>query len=71
MTTAHATHMSRLRNELNVLTSRAESAFERAFDLRQAGAPTERVDAVMAEVQRLQEAARSLRERLQVQPTLH
>jgi hypothetical protein len=71
MTPACATDVSRLRNELNILTSKAEGAFERAFDLQQAGAPAERVDAVMAEVHRLQEAARRVREQLQAEPVLH
>jgi hypothetical protein len=46
----------------------AERAFERAFDLQQAGAPSDRVDAAMAEISRLEESARVLREQLGEQP---
>jgi hypothetical protein len=71
MTTACNADVSRLRTELKMLTGKAETAFERAFDLQQAGAPAERVDAALAEVTRLQEAARSLRERLHGDAVLH
>ena len=71
MTTAVSADMFRLRTELKMLTSKAESAIERAFDLQQAGAPSERVDAAMAEVTRLQDAARSLREQLHGDRVLH
>jgi hypothetical protein len=49
----------------------AERAFERAFDLQQAGAPSERVDAALAEVTRLQEMVRKLREQLPEPSVLH
>lgn len=65
-----AADVFRLRSLLSVTSRNAESAFERAFDLQQAGAPAERVDAAMAEMNRLQEAARQLRQRLGEQPTL-
>ncbi|MGE4239378.1 hypothetical protein [Ramlibacter sp.] len=63
--------MCRLRSQLAATSRHAESAFERAFDLQQAGAPADRVDAAMAEMTRLQEAVRSLQERLGQQPVLH
>jgi hypothetical protein len=54
-----------------MFSRRAESAFERAFDLQQAGAPAERVDAALAEVTRLQDMVRKLREQLPAPMTLH
>ena len=54
-----------------MIDSHAERAFERAFDLQQAGAPAERVEAAMAEIERLQASARRLREQLGEQPVLH
>jgi hypothetical protein len=71
MTTAQTADVFRLRTELTMLSRKAELAFEKAFDLQQAGAPSERVDAAMAEVTRLQEAARSVSERLQGERVLH
>ena len=66
-----ASDVSHLRMQLSATCKNAERAFERAFDLQQAGAPAERVDAAMAEMNRLNEAARQLRERLEAQPVLH
>lgn len=54
----------RVRSQLTSVSKEAERAFERAFDLQQAGAPTERVEAAMAEISRLQESARRLRDQL-------
>jgi gamma-glutamylcysteine synthetase len=74
MTTATATataDVSRLRSQLTLLSRHAESAFERAFDLQQSGAPAERVDAALAEVTRLQASVRELHERLGVDSVLH
>lgn len=65
------TDVARLRSQLAVYSQKAETAFERAFDLQQAGAPSERIDAALAEVTRLQETVRKLREQLPVSPTLH
>jgi hypothetical protein len=71
MTTASTVNVGHLRSQLTVTSRNAERAFERAFDLQQAGAPEDRVDAAMAEVSRLQEIARGLREQLGEQPVLH
>lgn len=71
MTTASTTDVARLRSRLTMYSKDAESAFERAFDLQQAGAPAERIDAALAEVARLQEAVRKLREQLPEEATLH
>lgn len=60
-----------LRSQLATISRSAEHAFERAFDLQQAGAPEERVEAAMAEIRRLQEMASRLREQLGEQPVLH
>lgn len=53
-----------LRNQLSVQSKNAEKAFERAFDLQQAGADAARVDAALAEVNRLQGVISELQERL-------
>ena len=71
MITESTIDVAHIRSQLTVLSRNAERAFERAFDLQQAGAPEERVDAAMAEVSRLQERARLLREQLGEQPVLH
>ena len=71
MTTASTIDVARLRSQLTTVSQRAETAFERAFDLQQAGAPAERIDAALAEVTRLQEAVRKLREQLPDTSTLH
>ena len=71
MTTESVADVGRLRAQLTTISRNADRAFERAFDLQQAGAPTERVEAAMAEISRLQESARRLREQLGEQPTLH
>lgn len=65
------TDVARLRSQLTMFSEKAESAFERAFDLQQAGAPAERIDAALAEVTRLQETVRKLREQLPATPMLH
>lgn len=70
MSTQSIADVGRLRSELAAISVQAERAFERAFDLQQAGAATERVDAVMADVKRLQDRERELREQLG-QQTLH
>ena len=62
MTTASTTDVAHIHSQLAMFSRRAESAFERAFDLQQAGAPAERVDAALAEVTRLQDMVRKLRE---------
>ena len=62
MTTASPTDVAYNHSQLAMFSRRAESAFERAFDLQQAGAPAERVDAALAEVTRLQDMVRKLRE---------
>lgn len=71
MTTVSILHAGHLRSQLTTISRNAERAFERAFDLQQAGASEERVDAAVAEVSRLQESARVLREQLGEQPVLH
>lgn len=71
MTTESIADVGHLRFQLRVISRNAERAFERAFDLQQAGAPAEQVDAAMAEISQLQESARLLRERLGEQPVLH
>lgn len=71
MTTETIADVGRLRSQLAAATRNAERAFERAFDLQQAGAPEDRVDAAMAEFGLLQESARRLREQLGEQPVLH
>ena len=71
MTIASTPDIAHLRSQLTVYSNKAESAFERAFDLQQAGAPPERIDAALAEVTRLQEAVRKLREQLPIADTLH
>lgn len=70
MTTASLVNVGHLRSQLTAVSRNAERAFERAFDLQQAGAPAERVDAAMAEISRLQESERQLREQLG-EPVLH
>jgi hypothetical protein len=64
-------NVGHLRFQLTAINRNAERVFERAFDLQQAGAPAERVEAAMAEISRLQESARRLREQLDEQPVLH
>ena len=71
MTTELIADVGRLRSQLTAVDRNAERAFERAFDLQQAGAPAERVEAALAEVSGLQESARRLREQLGEQPVLH
>ena len=71
MNTEPVANVGHLRSQLTVISRNAELAFERAFDLQQAGAPAERVDAALAEINRLQESARRLREQLGEQPVLH
>lgn len=68
MTTASSARIGHLRSQLTAISRSAEHAFERAFDLQQAGAPAARVDAALAEMRRLQEGARRLREQLGEQP---
>lgn len=63
--------VGRLRSQLHAISRDAERAFERAFDLQQAGAPADRVEAAMAEISRLQESARQVRAQLGEQPVLH
>ncbi|MCC2673215.1 MAG: hypothetical protein K0R58_162 [Ramlibacter sp.] len=70
MTTETLVNVGHLRSQLAAISRNAERAFERAFDLQQAGAPAERVDAAMAEISRLQESERQLREQLG-EPVLH
>ena len=71
MTTECIANLGQLRSQLTAIDRNAERAFERAFDLQQAGAPAERVEAAMAEMSRLQESARRLREQLGEQLLLH
>ena len=71
MTTQSIANVGHLRSQLTATNRDAELAFERAFDLQQAGAPAERVDAAIAEISRLQERARRLREQLGQEPVLH
>ena len=71
MTTESVANFGRLRSQLTTISRDAERAFERAFDLQQAGAPAERVDAAIAESSRLQEGVRRLREQLGEPPVLH
>jgi hypothetical protein len=71
MTTESTTNIGHLRSQLTAIDLSAERAFERAFDLQQAGAPADRVEAAVAEVSRLQERARRLREQLGEQVVLH
>ena len=71
MTTESVANVGHLRSQLTAIDRNAERAFERAFDLQQAGASSERVDAALAEISRLQESARRLREQLAEQPVLH
>ena len=70
MNTESTVNVGHLRSQLTAISRNAERAFERAFDLQQAGAPADRVDAAMAEINRLQETARQLREQLG-EPVLH
>ena len=70
MTTASTIDVAHLRSQLTLVSRNADTAFERAFDLQQAGASSERVDAALAEVTRLQEMVRKLREQLP-EPVLH
>jgi hypothetical protein len=63
--------VGQLRSQLKTISTHAERVFERAFDLRQAGASEDRVDAAMAELSRLQERARQLREQLGTETVLH
>jgi hypothetical protein len=71
MATGSTTDFAHLRSQLTVFSRNAERAFERAFDLQQAGASSEQVDAALAEVTRLQEMVRKLREQLPPAQTLH
>ncbi|MCG2592378.1 hypothetical protein LZ009_06240 [Ramlibacter sp. XY19] len=71
MTTPSIANVGRLRSQLTAIDRNAELAFDRAFDLQQAGAASERVEAALAEIRRLQESARRLREQLGDQPLMH
>lgn len=71
MNTQTIADVGRLRSQLTTTSRKAELAFERAFDLQQAGAPAARVEAAMAETTRLQDAVRRLREQLGEPPVLH
>ena len=71
MITESTPDVGRLRSQLTATDRSAGRAFERAFDLQQAGAPEERVEAAMAELTHLQERARLLREQLGKHPVLH
>ena len=71
MTTESMAHVGHLRSQLTAISRNAERAFDRAFDLQQAGASAERVEAALAEISRLQESARQLREQLGEEPVLH
>ena len=71
MTTESVANVAHLRSQLTAISRNAERAFERAFDLQQAGAPEDRVEAALAESSRLQESARRLREQLGEQRVLH
>ncbi|NML47490.1 hypothetical protein HHL11_27315 [Ramlibacter sp. G-1-2-2] len=71
MTNESIINFAPLRSQLTAIDRSTERAFERAFDLQQAGAPAERVEAAIAEVSRLQESARRLRAQLGEQPVLH
>lgn len=71
MNTQSIANVGQLRSQLTAVDRNAELAFERAFDLQQAGAAEERVEAAMKEIARLQEKARELRAQLGDQPALH
>ena len=71
MITESTPDVGHLRSQLKAVTTNAERVFEQAFDLQQAGACEDRVDAAMAEFSRLQERARQLHEQLDKQPVLH
>jgi hypothetical protein len=71
MSTESRADLGRLRSQLTALSRNAERAFERAFDLQQAGAPADRVEAAMAEITRLQESVRRVQEQLGDAPLLH
>jgi hypothetical protein len=71
MTTESLANVAHLRSQLTAISRNAERAFERAFDLQQAGAAADRVDAAMEEIIRLQQSARRVREQLGEQPVLH
>ncbi|RYY96527.1 MAG: hypothetical protein EOO24_21075 [Comamonadaceae bacterium] len=71
MTTESMADIGRMRSQLAAISRNAERAFERAFDLQQAGAPADRADAAMAEISRLEATARQLREQLGEQHVLH
>ena len=60
-----------LRLQLTACSKHAERAFERAFDLQQAGAPTERVNAALAELGRLQLALVELDAQIHSAAPLH
>ena len=70
MNTESVATIGHLRSQLTAVTKHAELAFERAFDLQQAGAAEEQVERALAEIERLQEKARALREQLG-EPALH
>lgn len=71
MNTQAIADVGRLRSQLTTISRNVELAFERAFDLQQACAPADRVEAAMAEISRLQESAHRLREQLGEQPVLN
>ncbi|HEX2546291.1 MAG TPA: hypothetical protein VHL79_15535 [Ramlibacter sp.] len=56
--------VSYLRTQLAMQGKKAESALDRAFDLQQAGAPAESVEAALAEATRLQAAMVDLRQKM-------
>jgi hypothetical protein len=59
-----------LRAQVAMQGRKAEMALDRAFDLQQAGAPEESVEAALAEATRLQAAILALQERMHGE-TLH
>ena len=71
MTPETTTQVGHLLSQLSALSRNTERAFDRAFDLQQAGAPADRVEAALAEISRLQESARALRAQLGEQAVLH
>ncbi len=71
MTTQSIADIGRLRSQLTTISRNAERAFERAFAQQDAGAPADGVEAAMAELSRLQESERQLREQLGEPPVLH
>jgi hypothetical protein len=60
-----------LQLKLTACSKHAERAFERAFDLQQAGAPVESVNAALAELGRLQLALVDLEAQIHSAAVLH